>query len=195
MERQLDFLHQCAQNFNRLLDFSYYFVIARKGIQREFRISFHKTDFHHLAGLHKLTDKRRLQHGSRETLFDRILQGEFDTSFLESSFHFDEMKERLAALVNLEKLLDSENLIFKYNENVRICSSIKSDYLLEGDIDDQTLFLFLGERFDDNPIEQVCRSFFPKSKIDYSVGQPRYTLLKKEKISISDGLVLSSYER
>ncbi|MCR5125487.1 MAG: hypothetical protein K6B43_09870 [Treponema sp.] len=178
----MDLLLQCAKNFENLLTCKYHFIIGRKGVQREFFITFQKKDFHHIAGLHKLTDKRSLQHGSREELFDEIIQGKFDINFLKSSFHFEEMSDRLEALVNLEKLLDSENLVFKYNENVRASSSIKAAYLLEGTLNGQTLFLFLDCRSDSMPKEQVCRSFFPKSRIDYSIGQPRYTLLKKEKL-------------
>ena len=111
MEKCLDFLLQCAKSYENLLNYKYHFVIARKGVCREFSIIFQKSDFHHLAGLHKLTDKRSLQHGSREVLFDSILQSKFDMNYLQSSFHFDEMKDRLFALDNLEKLLDSENLV------------------------------------------------------------------------------------
>lgn len=161
----------------------------------EFFLTFQKSDFHHIAGLHKLTDKMSLQHGSREKLFDKILNEEFSIQFLESSFHYKEMQERLEALINLERLLDSENLIFKYNENVRLSSQIKSDYLLEGCIDSKTLFLFLGSRNSKKEDEQSCHSFFPKSKIDYSIGQPRYTLLKKEKINITDNAIVNSYQR
>ena len=116
-------------------------------------------------------------------------------NYLQSSFHFDEMKDRLFALDNLEKLLDSENLVFKYNENVRVSSSIKSDYLIEGEVNSQTLFLFLASREKSLENEQICRSFFPKSNIDYSIGQPNYTLLKKEKIRIDNSTVVFTYER
>ena len=195
MEKCLDFLLQCAKSYENLLNYKYHFVIARKGVCREFSIIFQKSDFHHLAGLHKLTDKRSLQHGSREVLFNSILQSKYDMNYLQSSFHFDEMKDRLFALDNLEKLLDSENLVFKYNENVRVSSSIKSDYLIEGEVNSQTLFLFLASREKSLENEQICRSFFPKSNIDYSIGQPNYTLLKKEKIRIDNSTVVFTYER
>lgn len=191
----LDLLFQCAKNYEHLLNFKYHFVIARKGVMHEFFLTFQKSDFHHLAGLHKLTDKMSLQHGSREKLFDKILNEEFSIQFLKSSFHYMEMQERLESLVNLELLLDSENLIFKYNENVRLSSKIKSEYLLESCIDSKTLFLFLGARDSKKENEQSCRSFFPKSKIDYSIGQPKYTLLKKEKINVLDDTIVTSYIR
>ena len=191
----MDLLLQCARNYEKLLDTAYRFTIARKGVVREFTLSFQKSDFHHMAGLHKLTDKMSLQHGSREALFDKILSSAFNLAFLQSSFHFAEMRDRLTALTQLEKFLDSENLIFKYNENVRLSSSIKSEYLLEGLADGATVYLFLGSRDGSDMSNQMCRTFFPKTTIDYSYGQPRYTLLKKEKVCVSSGAVLLRYAR
>jgi len=187
-------LFQCTKNFEKLLDIKYHFEIARKGVIHTFDLTFQKTDFHHLAGLHKLTDKRTLQHNSREKIFNEILEGKITQQFIESSSHYSEISDRLSALINLETLLDSDNLIFKYNENVRLSSNIKAEFLLEGFISNLTLFLFLGSR-DTKTENQQCRSFFPKSKIDYSIGQPKYTLLRKTKTKISTGEILLKYEK
>lgn len=42
---------------------------------------------------------------------------------------------------------------------------------------------------------QVCRTFFPKAEKDYTKGQPRYTLLKKEKINLKTGETIVQYDR
>lgn len=42
---------------------------------------------------------------------------------------------------------------------------------------------------------QVCRTFFPKSEKDYAEGQPRYTLLKKEKLNLQTGDTIIQYDR
>ena len=47
------------------------------------------------------------------------------------------------------------------------------------------MYLFLAKRTGNDT--QVCRTFFPKAEKDYAQGQPRYTLLKKEKINIVTG--------
>lgn len=194
-EKKLDLLLKCAKNYEKLLDFEYHFVIARKGIHREFTLNFQKSDFHHIAGLHKLTDTRQVLRGTRESIFDTILQGEILQKLIEESDLYSEMSARLDPLCHLEEILDSEHLIFKYNENVRVYSQIKSDFLIEGFLEEQSLYLFLGSRSENDMEKQMCRTFFPKTNIDYSCGQPRYTLLKKEKIRISDGTVLYSYSR
>lgn len=177
-----------------MLDIAYHFVIARKGIQREFTLSFQKSDFHHIAGLHKLRDIFTAQHGSREELFDNVLNETISQNLIQKSEFYGDSSSRLLTLCHLEEILDSENLIFKYNENVRVYSQIKSDFLIEGKVKELPVYLFLVSRNDDMK-NQMCRTFFPKSTIDYSYGQPKYTLLKKGKIRVSDGAVLYSYNR
>lgn len=71
---------------------------------------------------------------------------------------------------------------------------IKADYLLEGDSNSIPAFLFLGKRNKDEK-EQMCRTFFEKKDKDYTEGQPRYTLLKKEKRNLLTGEVIVQYDR
>lgn len=56
-----------------------------------------------------------------------------------------------------------------------------------------SLYLFLGKR-DESEI-QMCRTFFPKQDKDYAQGQAQYTLLKKEKICLSNHNVEVQYDR
>ena len=191
----VDLLLQCAMNYEKLLDVAYNFTIARKGIVRKFTLTFQKMDFHHIAGLHKLTDTRQVLRGTRECIFDKIVQGAVSQKLIEESDLYTEMSARLAPLCHLEEVLDNDNLIFKYNENVRVYSKIKSDYLLEGLVGDLSVYLFLGNRNENDESCQMCRTFFPKSTIDYSIGQPKYTLLRKEKIRVSSGEILLRHER
>ena len=191
----MDLLLQCARNYEKLLDVAYNFTIARKGVVREFTLTFQKMDFHHIAGLHKLRDIFDAQRGSREDLFTSVLNGKISQELIEKSEFYSDTISRLAPLCRLEEILDSDQLIFKYNENVRVYSQIKSDYLLEGIADDLTVYLFLGSRNENDERSQMCRTFFPKTSIDYSLGQPRYTLLKKEKVRVSSGAMLLHYGR
>lgn len=190
----VDLLLECAENYKKLLSYEYHFTIARKSLVREFILSFQKSDFHHIAGLHKLRDIFDAQRGSREELFENVLNGKISQSLIEKSEFYNESEARFIPLCHLEEILDSENLIFKYNENVRVYSQIKSDYLIEGNFENIPVYLFLGRRNDEMK-NQMCRTFFPKSKIDYSFGQPKYTLLRKEKIRTTDDEVVFSYKR
>lgn len=189
----MDLLQQCALKFERLLFFEYIILLGRKGKTTEFVLSFEQSDFHHLAGLHKLKDNVRFQTGKREHIYREILAGQLTLSQAGRSAFFHEMSPRLAPLINLESFLDSNKTIFHYNSKLPSFSSIKADYLLENIDHDIPVYLFLSQR--SGKSTQVCRTFFPKGRIDYTLGQPRCTLLCKEKRNLSSGKTEILYNR
>ena len=69
----MDQLKQAALSFKKLLNQEYDFIIGRKGVKREFRITFVESDFHHLCGLHKLIDISQVQKKDRTKVFEEIL--------------------------------------------------------------------------------------------------------------------------
>ena len=91
-------------------------------------------------------------------------------------------------------MLDDNKIIFRYNEKIHKFSLIKADYLLEGEANKIPVFLFLGKR-NNVEKEQMCRTFFRIEDKDYTDGQPRYTLLKKEKMHLPSGKVEVQYDR
>ena len=104
------------------------------------------------------------------------------------------MQDRIIPLIGLENMLDGNNMIFRYNEKAQRFSVIKADYLLEGVANEIPAFLFLGKRNEDEK-EQMCRTFFRIGDIDYTQGQPQYTLLKKEKRNLVTGEVVIQYDK
>lgn len=50
----MDLLAKCASNYQKLMDYEYHFTLGRKGKLVELVLKFSESDFHHLAGLHKL---------------------------------------------------------------------------------------------------------------------------------------------
>lgn len=177
----MDLLQQCAYAFKQLLNYEYHFTIGRKEKPRSFILNFDPADFHHLAGLHKIKDNARFFAGKRADIFQEILAGQLTYKQAASSTYFSQLKERLAPLSQLESFLDHNEIIFHYNEIANKFSIIKADYLLTNQLKDIPIYLFLSQRTDSH--KQVCRTFFPKEKLDYTIGQPRYILLKKEKIN------------
>ena len=192
--RDMDLLQKSAVAFQGLLAYEYHFIIGRKGQTREFYLRFEKTDFHHLLGLHKLKDIAQIQQGMREKIFDKVLNGTISHSLIEKSAYYEQMCGRILPLIDLEKMLDDNEMIFRYNEKIHKFSLIKADYLLEGEINSIPSFLFLGKRADDE-IEQMCKTFFRKESMDYTRGQAQYTLLKKEKKHILSGKIVIQYDR
>lgn len=190
----MDLLQECALAFQSLLVYEYHFLIGRKGQLKEFYLTFHKADFHHLVGLHKLKDIAQIQQGMREKIFDNIIMGKFTMKQIEKSIYYEQMSGRIFPLIELENMLDDNNMIFRYNEKIQKFSLIKADYLLEGRANEIPSFLFLGKR-NDNELEQMCRTFFRIGDVDYTEGQPQYTLLKKEKKYLPSGMVTVQYNR
>ena len=189
----MDLLQACAKGFEQLLPYQYHIIAGRKGKTLEFTISFDRADFHHLAGLHKLTDNVRFLTGKRADIMQEILSGKLTFYHAQQSTFFQQMKPSLKPLAQLEEFLDSNKIIFRYNYKVHTFSAIQADYLLQNDFEGQPVYLFLAQRTGDNT--QVCRTFFPKSEKDYAQGQPQYTLLKKEKINQKTGDIIIQYDR
>lgn len=189
----MDILRHCAENFNHLLSYQYHIVIGRKGKMLEFTITFDPADFHHLAGLHKLRDNVRFQTGKRDDIFRDILAGKLTVQQAARSSFFQEMESRLRPLAELEAFFDSNELIFRYNAKANVFSAISADYLLQNDFEGNPVYLFLAQRTGKDT--QVCRTFFPKAEKDYTEGQPRYTLLKKEKYNLVTGTTEIQFDR
>ena len=189
----MNLLQECAFAFQKLLMYEYHFVIGRKGQSREFNLTFQKADFHHLAGLHKLKDIAQLQQGMRERIFDKILNGNISSELIEKSVYYNQMSGRIFPLIDLEKMLDDNKTIFRYNEKIQKFSLIKADYLLEGQANLIPTYLFLGKR-DEDENEQMCRTFFRIENKNYTERQPKYALLKKEKKNLLSGAVEVQYD-
>ena len=138
----MDSLQKCAKAFDQLTRYQYHFVIGRKGQTLKFTVSFDPSDFHHLAGLHKLKDNVRLQTGQRSTIFRDVLDGKYPFEQIKHSAYFREMEQRLTPLAHLEEFLDSNEIIFRYNEKANRFSAIQADYLLLNDVKEIPVYMF-----------------------------------------------------
>ena len=69
-----------------------------------------------MAGLHKLKDIAQIQQGMREKVFEKIITGEITQTLIEKSEYYELMQGRLLPLKELEKILDDNETIFRYNE-------------------------------------------------------------------------------
>lgn len=188
----MDYLQICAKAFEHLLDIKYHIIIGRKGRMTELNLLFEPAEFHHLAGLHKLHDLR-LARGNREKVFSQILAGSISAEDLKKSKYFSIIQKRLKPLCQIESLLDSNKLIFRYNASLQSFSLIEAEYLLSTPYESTDIYIFLDQRPEPNSF--FCRSFFPKEEKDYTKGQAVYTMLKKEKVTRSTGGILIQYDR
>lgn len=80
-----DILYQAAKIFEEIKSYKIEITIGRKGQAEVFTIIFEDSDFHHLAGLHKLTDIVQVYKQNASIVFSKILEREICLSDLEAS--------------------------------------------------------------------------------------------------------------
>jgi hypothetical protein len=166
--------------------------VGRKGTAHDITLRFGSADFYHLAGLQYIKDMPQLR-TRRDKVFDEVLAGRITHAQLAKSSQYSQMKPRLDALRYLQQFLDSHELTFRYNKKINPGSRIEADFILSNEIDERVAFLFIASV--DEPGVYFCRSFFPMTDKDYTAGQPKYTLLYKEKKNISTGQSEILYNR
>lgn len=188
-----DKLQRCAVAFSELLNVQYKIILGRKGQSINITLGFDETQFVHLAGLHKLTDNEFLRTASRKKVFDAALNGSISYETVSKSPNFDEIQDRIEYFEFLEKMLDSNNIIFRYNSEQNVFSLIQADYLMQSQYNSSDVYIFI-DKLKDSDVH-FCRSFFPKGDKDYTIGQAKYTLLYKEKINLKTGESVVQYDR
>ena len=192
-EENMDKLQERAFLFKRLLDYEYKIVLGRKGKKTEIVITFEKTDFPHLIGLHKLTDVLS-GNIATEKLFDECLKGKVSYNSISQSEFFSKLGNRFEYFDKLETMLDSNDIIFKCNNNnMAAFSRIIADFELKNIYEELIFYLFIEKRnYSD---KQYCKSFIQENNIDYTYGQTKMTLLYKEKINKITGKSEIQYDR
>lgn len=188
----MDKLFACAKAFESLLNTEYRIIIAHKTNRVELRITFNAIDFHHLMGLGKLKDLR-IHRENRTDVFNKIISEKITYDTIKNSRYIQEIENRFEPLSHIENLLDSNYLTFRYRQQQNPTSTIVADYLISSDFKDNDIYIFLASKLNDN--RYFCRSFFPKGDKDYTIGQTKYTLLYKEKTTLSTGESVIQYER
>ena len=182
-------IYDCVDKYVALLDTKYYLIIGRKNIALELNLYFDKKDCYHLMGLQYIKDRPEL-HIDRGVVFDAILHRTLDVDQIESSDQYDKIKDRIRYLPYLEQIIDSNETIFKYNSKANNFSKIQADFLMCNYLYDQNLYVFLSENEEG---KYFCKSFFPKTNRDYTIRQPKWTLLYKEKIMLSQNTKIILY--
>ena len=105
-------IKDCVNAFLPLLNTEYEIVLGRKGVAVTLRIAFDKKDCFHLMGLQYLIDRPELNR-DRGKVFDEIVAGSITTEQVESSDFYKKIEGRVNFLPLLEKLLDSNDTVFK----------------------------------------------------------------------------------
>ena len=143
----MDKLKICADAFNKLFDIEYRCIIGRKSKTREFLLLFDAYHFHHLLGLHKLSDMPELRK-NRERVFKEIIAGKLMYEIIRQSIDFPIIESRLDYLYRLEEFMDSNDIIFNYDKRNDPSTKIDAVYLLQNEIDGNTTYFFIDRNKD-----------------------------------------------
>jgi hypothetical protein len=184
-------IYDCVDAFASLLNTEYEIVLGRKGVAVTLRITFDKKDCYHLMGLQYLTDRPELNR-DRGLIFDQIYNRIIKKEQIESSDKYHLIAERVDFLPLLEKIMDSNDTMFKYNKKTNAFSMIEADYLMKTPVFNRNVYVFLSKNKDD---QYFCRSFFPEAKRDYTKNQASWTLLYKKKMDKSTGREIILYNK
>lgn len=179
-------LKKAALSFKELLNIEYRIIVGRKGIKTEFVIEFRKENFFHLAGLQKLTDIIYPTE-NKERIFDLIIEDQITEDFISKSSKFQTINsERIIPFNNIEKIMDSNNLVFKFNRSHNNWTSMECKFILENLENDDPIYVFVDGNYELKE-KMFCRSFFIKTQKDFTKGNTKMTLLYKEKINKKTG--------
>ena len=164
----MDEIQKAARAFERLLNLntSYKIIAGKKGKLYTVNLFFEKSNFFHLAGLHYLKDLPDVIKSKREDVFDNIINGQITDNYLSKSTEYVKIKDRITSLSNLEGIIDSDKVIFKFYSKFNFRSVIEADYLLCSRVGIKDVYIFLDK--DKLSETHFCRSFFPKEKHDYT---------------------------
>lgn len=181
-----------AKDFERLFDIKYDLLLGRRNKAIEISIVFCDYDFHHLAGLHYLTDRIMLSR-ARDIVYWDIYNGVITDSDVRKSSAYKDIVDRLKVLDQIEHLIDTNDLIFRYSPKNNPKSKIKANFVMQSfTAGKNKAFIFL-KYIDENRKQVCCNSIFPYTDFDYTEHQMKLILLKKTKIRISTGEILDSY--
>ena len=172
---------EAAKSWKSLQNTSYTFIIGHKKTAETIHLRFRPVDFDHLSGIHKADDIDFKLHRNTfrgEKLVDAVISGKLDDGLIEKSMHWVQISDRLSDIICLEKILDSDFRIYRFNPcKLGFYSDIKANYLIYNEQYQMGIFLFIDR---DHHVD-YCKSIFSKDDRDYTTNQTKWTMLKKIK--------------
>ena len=180
-----DILFHAASEYSKLMETEYFFQCGKKGKLYTINLAFPKDCFHHIAGLKKLCNTY-IRKRPRTEIFDKIMNREITQQVLTNEGPYEEVQERLTLTANLKTILESNNTEYLFiPRNFPFRTKIQADFLFVTKIERRDAFLFIAK--DEKRNIYFCRSVFFKKNKDYTCGQPKLTLLYKERKNIANG--------
>ena len=109
---------------------------------------------------------------------------EIERKYKEYYRNYTKIKDRVFYLSKLEDILDSNETVFKYNQNEAVFSRIDADFLLKNSKYEKNIFTFIKN---EQSGKYICNSFFPEDNYDYSKNQILWKVISKKKKDLRTG--------
>lgn len=175
-----------AKAYNNLHNFNYELIVVKNRNMPKVKIvlEFDKSKFYHLCGLHDLKIKS-LQSLPREDVFDGIIDNTYEDSFFQKNKNFTQIEDRIATLIRLEEMLDSNDTIFKFNLNTK-GSDIECDYIIKNQKDGRNYYYMISETNEGKFFGRSCFNRDSVTQKDFSIGHAFYNILYKAKLTLDE---------
>lgn len=182
------------RKYDSFLDTEYELVLGRKGKSKSLRVTFDKTCWFHVGGIHYLDDIDVNQNRrSVETFYDEIMDGLITEDYFKKSERYKDITDRLELLSRLNEIiegLDNKTVcLYDFSKaRTKFYSTIEGDYLildLRSAENPVNLFLVF-EKIDDNTVKPMSVFYSNTDQrtgkpLDFSEGQMKYTVLLNNK--------------
>ena len=177
---KIDYLYEAAAFYkDHLLNKRFLITVSRKKEQRTLEILFLPQQFHHLIGLHKLTDLPFL---SRNTgnIFREILERKSTYQDICKSVHVMEMQDRLVYHAEMLNVLKADSLFFRSMHGY--FKGIFSDCVLTRSIDNEPVFSFLFLK-QNSQVYCPCSFFTRSEQREYTKDGTRWEIISVVEIT------------
>lgn len=177
-------ISDAARAYGELSKYHYEFIIAKNRNAPKIKVvlNFPKSKFYHLCGLHDLKIDT-LQSLSREIVFHKIISGIYEDDLFRSVPEFSKIKDRIACLIRLEEMLDSDDTVFKFNSH-RKDTRIECDYIIKNRKNNINYFYMISEDDEGKFYGKSCFSRDATRQKDFSEGHAFYHILYKAKLTV-----------
>ena len=154
-------------------------IVARKNEKRIVEILFLPQHFHHLLGLHKLTDIPMVSKRAANTVYREILTGKIKYDDIKRSCYICQMTDRLTHYEDIFNILNVKSLFFRslhgyfkgVNAECVICKSF---------CDGNFAFLFLAKH---QNVYFPCSFFLRNENREYTKDGTRWNIISVNEIT------------
>ncbi len=190
-------LFRAACAWQALQNVRYRFTYGRKSVLTVIELGFPQDGFHHLAGFQHLKDLQLPRANAARTM-ELVLNGVITQEQIQKGIKFQKtVLPRLQALVRLQDTLERDPVLYAFAAGkCPFHTDIVADYLIVNE-QPETDFVFIlkTDKAEQEIADFVCCSAFEKTFRDYTAGQGKRILLKRERIDCTTGETVVLYNR